>query len=202
MFFAQICLAQNENHWVLKSCKDGVSVYTRDVPHSNLKEMKMSGTVKSSLAGFIAALTGPELDDPSFAVTELNIYHDGVPYMRSTIDFPFPIKNRDLITYGIRTQDPKTGVVTIKTTSVADAYPEQDGYVRMPLLNAKWVLTPLGNGELQADYFFRSDPGGSIPDWVTNLMMTIGPPQTFKEIKGLAEKPAYQEKTIEGVTEK
>lgn len=201
--FCGITAAQEAGAWVLKNKKEGITIYTRNIPNSNLKELKMNTIAKTTLSGIVAVMaemeTSPDWMDGSFTVTKLDVKRGKNQYNRTTIDFPFPIKDRDLVGFSTGEQHADTKVVTVTSTGDPAAYPEQDGYVRMPLLKAKWILTPIENGEVRMDYFLRSDPGGSIPTWVTNLLLDYGPFRTFKAILEQLPKEQFQRAEVDWV---
>lgn len=179
--------AQTEAKWELKSQKEGITIYSRELPNSNLKELKMTSTAKSSTAAFIKILeviqTNPDWLDADFEVNRIKVNEAGIPINHSKIDFPFPVSDRDLVSSAQVMEDENTGIVTVKSEAVAGILKNQNGYVRMTHFLSRWILTPQADGMLQIEYFLQSDPGGNIPTWVTNLLSSVGPFKTFKAIK-------------------
>lgn len=179
--------AQSTAKWELKSQKEGIAVYSRELPNSNLKELKMTSTAKSSTAAFVKILeviqTNPDWLDAEFEVKRLQVNAAGVPINHTKIDFPFPVSDRDLVSSAQVSEDAATGIVTVRSEAVEGILPEQNGYVRMPRFLSRWILTPQADGMLDIEYFLQSDPGGNIPAWVTNMLSSVGPFKTFKAIK-------------------
>ena len=179
--------AQTEAKWELKSQKEGITIYSRELPNSNLKELKMTSTAKSSTAAFIKILeviqTNPDWLDGDFEVKRIKMNAEGIPINHTKIDFPFPVSDRDLVSSAQVITDEQTGVVTVRSEAVSGILKDQSGYVRMPSFLSRWILTPQANGMLDIEYFLQSDPGGSIPAWVTNMLSSVGPFRTFKAIK-------------------
>ncbi|MFK7932603.1 MAG: START domain-containing protein [Saprospiraceae bacterium] len=179
--------AQSEAKWELKSQKEGISVYSRELPNSNLKELKMTSTAQSSTQAFIKILeviqTNPDWLDAEFEVKRIKVNEEGIPINHSKIDFPFPVSDRDLVSSAQVIEDKETGVVTVKSEAVAGILKEKSGYVRMSRFLSRWILTPQGDGMLNIEYFLQSDPGGAIPTWVVNMLSSVGPFKTFKAIK-------------------
>ena len=197
--------AQDDAGWKLKNKKENITIYTRDVPDSNLKELKMSSNAKTSLAGFVALITeietNPDWINGNFSVKKLEQKGSERQYNRTTIDFPFPVSDRDLIGFASVSQNPNNKSVTIRSVAVPDAYPEQDGYVRIPMFLSRWELTPKDNGEVAINYFLRSDPGGRIPAWVTNMLLDVGPLRTFKAILKQLPEQRFQTAVVDGIAE-
>lgn len=203
LFFTNLLPAQNTAKWEIKTQKEGITVYSRALPNSNLKELKMTSTATSTLSAFLTILdviqTNPDWLDGSFEVTRLEEKPSGEKINRTIIDFPFPVSDRDLISSAKISQDPDTKVVTVLSEAVEGVQKPTDDYVRMPLFLSRWVLTPNGKGELDIEYFLRSDPGGSIPNWVTNMLSSVGPFKTFKAIKENLKN--YQQEKKTGIVE-
>jgi hypothetical protein len=56
----------------------------------------------------------------------------------------------------------------------------------------KWVITPIGNGQVNVEYNIHLDPGGTLPSWLINMFATQGPMNIFRNIKVELQKPAYR----------
>ena len=197
--------AQKEGEWKLKNQKENISIYTRDVPDSNLKELKMSSEASTTLSGFVTLIreveTNPDWLQGNFSVERLGPKKGDIQYNRTVIDFPFPLSDRDIIGYATVSQNPTNKTVTISSIAVPDAYPKQSGYVRIPLLLSKWILTPTTGGKVKIEYFLRSDPGGHIPAWVTNMLLDVGPFRSFKAILKELSNRRFQLAKVPGVEE-
>lgn len=193
-------LLQSQADWILKEKKEGISIYFRSVPNSDLKELKMSSTAKTTFSTFINVIENKaDWMGGNFKVIPLSIKNGNANYNRTTIDFPFPLSDRDLISFAVIKQDPETKEVSIISKGDPKIYPEQKGYVRMPNFTAKWILKPLNNGELKLDYYLRSNPGGSIPTWVTNMLLDYGPFRTFQTVKEQLTKDKYKNRPYPGI---
>ncbi len=42
------------------------------------------------------------------------------------------------------------------------------------------------------EYYIYSDPGGSLPDWLVNMALDVGPRETIKNIRGFVQQEKYK----------
>jgi hypothetical protein len=96
---------------------------------------------------------------------------------------PWPIKDRDLVVELNMNETPE--LLTIQVKSIADIMPKNPDYIRVPYSLATWNVTPITNNKLKVDYTFSVDPGGSIPAWIVNATLAIGPYNSFVKLKEL-----------------
>jgi len=125
-----------EYEWEFKKETNGIKVYTRNIPDSNLKGLKIIMEVDISVNAIMALLMNtasyPEwvykcsVSGPVEIKSVLNT----VDYYQ--IDFPWPFSDRDLYTNTITSVDPETGVITSTSTGMANYGPERSGFVRVP----------------------------------------------------------------------
>jgi len=73
-----------------------------------------------------------------------------------------------------------------------EGYPKQKGMVRVTILDARWTFTPLPGGILDAVYIAKSDPGGNIPVFLTNMFLDRGPIQTIINMREMLKLPEYR----------
>lgn len=117
-------------------------------------------------------------------------------YYYSTIDFPWPLSDRDFIAHSTIEQHPTTKVVTSRTVGIKNYLPPKEEIVRMPLLDITWVLTPTDDGKVEIDYILKSDSGGNLPVWLVNMAVDHGPTQTMLKLKELVQLEEYQNKRL------
>jgi hypothetical protein len=94
---------------------------------------------------------------------------------------PWPIKDRDLVVQ--LNIMPSGAVLNIQAKSLPDYLPMKSEYIRVPYSLATWKVTDEPNNKLKVDYTFSVDPGGSIPSWLVNATLTIGPYNSFAKLK-------------------
>lgn len=75
------------------------------------------------------------------------------------------------------------GVFKIEWEAVPEAQPEVEGVVRIKLNEGSWLVAPLDGGtRTRLTYTLLTNPGGLIPDFVTNMSNTIAIPELFKAV--------------------
>lgn len=175
-----ISLSSNDSAgWVLRKNKNGIAVYTRYAAGSNLKEIRVIDTVKSSLSGIVALL----LDTKNYPTwvyrcseyKTLKLINDQEQYNYELINVPWPFSDRDVVTDSKITQDSLTKAVTINTIVAPNYLPEAHGIVRIKQYHSVYILTKLVSGKIRIDYTGYADPGGNIPAWLINSNIVTGP---------------------------
>jgi hypothetical protein len=193
-FIPGLLLAQNTDGWVFKNEKEGVKVYYRKT--SDIYELKLVTSLKASLSGLVTLLS--EVDNYpkwGYKVMEsrsLKKISDWESYYYSKLDFPWPLDDRDIVVHSKMVQDPVTLRVTATSVSDHNYLPEQKGVVRMQNTHTSWTLVPGPGGWTYVEYYIYSDPGGSLPDWMINMALDVGPRETIKNIRGFVQQEKYQ----------
>ncbi|HEX5171964.1 MAG TPA: START domain-containing protein, partial [Cyclobacteriaceae bacterium] len=169
----------------LKKDKDGIKVYTCDEEDSKFKslraEFSLERITKDQLKSFL--LDGDNYLTWQYKMIESKVLQplgDDEVIVRSVLDAPWPVTNREMIVK-VSIVD-KTGGLTVTTSSIGYTYPMSDDLVRVPFSQAIWEIAPVDKG-LSVRYFLRINPGGSIPTWLVNMAMAEGPYETFRNLR-------------------
>lgn len=182
----------NENSsWKLVNDVDGIEVYTRTGENSNVKEIRIICTVKTSM------------EQMTNFLSRVPLYADWVYKCNSslllkqksqsefsyyiTLDFPFPFDDRDLFIDSKHSIDPTTGVYHSSSVLGKTKGLPNDEFVHISEFESRWEITPQKQGELLVDYTAISNPGGDIPVWLVNLVITKGPKETMKNFIRMVE---------------
>jgi hypothetical protein len=107
------------------------------------------------------------------------------------IDFPWPLSDREMVMQTKLIQDPETRVVVSTSTAVSGHVSATKGIVRVTKCNAKWIIKPKVGNTVDVEYYLYSDPGGSLPDWLINLALDMGPRETVKKMRELLKLQRY-----------
>ncbi|MBP7736852.1 MAG: START domain-containing protein [Spirochaetes bacterium] len=188
--------ASAQADWKLKKSGAGIEVYVRDVAGSRFQEFKGIMYLKQTrLASLVAVF-----DDPSTYTTwmhevvearllkTVNLYER---YTYTVTRAPWPVTNRDLISYSIIAQDPKTLTVTLRTSGKADFIPPVPDRVRVPRMNALWTFKPLSGGDVMVTYQMHSEPGGYITPELANMAAVDLPYNTLFKLRNFLRQPKY-----------
>jgi len=84
-----------------------------------------------------------------------------------TTDPAWPMSPRDSVTLFTRHEGPP---ITLDMQSRPDAVPEMAGYQRIPFSAGSWTLRTELSGATRVDYLQRVEPGGQMPQWLSDRM--------------------------------
>lgn len=197
--------ADNPAEFTLEKDKNGVKVYTRKIEGSSLKEFKGVTAIKTSLTSLVALMDDTDalprwLHNCGAARLVENInFAERITY--TTVKAPWPVSDRDTVTYSKIVQDPKTKVVTIYLKGMPEKYPRQSGKVRVPSLKGFWQFIPSKGGYVTVIYQLHSEPGGALPDALANSTVTDIPYYTLLNMHRIVKEEKYQNAKIPQVKE-
>lgn len=181
--------------WELAKDKDGIKVFLKTVPGSKIKEFKGMTNIKSSLDSILAVLNDTEACPKwihnckdAFKLSEIS-FNEG--YVYQVINFPFPVKDRDLILHSVMTQDVDTNQVTIKLTAVPDYIPETRN-VRIKKSDGLYLLKPLPDRSIEVTWQHHTEPEGGIPKWIVNSLLVDTPFKTLNNLREIVKEEKYQ----------
>jgi len=187
-------LAQSD--WQLKTKKEGIKIYTRDIPGSKVKALKVESQFDATPAQLTALIM--DVNDATNWVYHVKSsslikrVSSSELYYYSEVSLPWPLADRDFVAHLTVSQNPETKAVTIDGPAVAGLVAEKAGIVRVSDSKGKWVITPIANGQVNVEYCIHVDPGGTLPAWLINMFATEGPIKIFKNIKVELLKPVYK----------
>lgn len=201
--FYSVCLHGQD--WDLVKEKGQIKVFTRIVEGKRIKELKIETAIQSSLNSIVSILDDVD-SHPSWVYkcatsrivdtaspSEFNYY--------ISVDFPFPARDRDMVIYYKRWQDPITKIVTTVSRSAHDHIAEKPDYIRIVEFESEYTLTPREAGWVDVVYTMSSDPAGVIPAWMINMAIAKGPVLTMGNMVEEIKKEKYQSADVEGVEE-
>lgn len=197
-----LSFAQNE--WELKKDSDGISVWWRATEGTDIKELKIQLEVNASLNTIAAVLSDvPKYEEWVYSTEKsVVIEEEGTDLIYYNImDFPWPMDDRDLVMRTDLKQNPETKVITSNSTAVPEKVPYDEDMVRVEMTETQWIVTPLGNNKAKIDYTLISDPGGSIPAFLTNIAADYGPYKTMKAFRERVQLSEYHDAQVEGIEE-
>jgi len=204
LLFFKVIPASAGIDWKLNTEKDGIKIYTSVVPDSKIKAIKVECEVTATASQLVTILmdikNAPEWVYHTKSCALVKQVSPSELYYYSEVTLPWPAENRDFVSHLMVTQDPDTKIVTVDGPVVNDLVPQKDKIVRISHSNGKWVITPLGNGQIKIEYSLHVDPGGDLPVWLINMFATEGPMQIFKNLKAELQKPAYKNANLPFIT--
>ncbi|WP_180116254.1 START domain-containing protein [Acinetobacter sp. YH12140] len=98
------------------------------------------------------------------------------------LDFPFPLKDRDLVVQGKMRKDAQ-GIISIQNKAVKKGYPINPNYVRLTDYEGDWTFQRLGNQKVKVSTYGYANPEGSIPLSFVNMFVQQQPYQMLQKMK-------------------
>lgn len=185
-----------QSDWQFRKEKDSIRVYSRDTPGSNIKELKITTLVETSLAGALTVIN----DIDAFPEWIYQCKEGKVLQVISRLEFiyynlsnfPWPLSDREFVMRSVTRQDPATLEVLCESSALPDYIPENKRYVRIESTVSSWRLRPLPGGWVEVIYQLRSDPGGYLPAWIVNLALDVGPVDSLKKFREMVQRDVYR----------
>ena len=106
------------------------------------------------------------------------------------LDFPFPLKDRDVIIKGkmIKNAD---GSISIKNHAIQHNYPKQADTIRLAHYEGDWTFQKLANNKVKVSTSGYADPAGSIPLSFVNMFVQQQTYQMLMKMKKELNNPLY-----------
>lgn len=172
--------------WKLASNQHGVQVYTQSVAGQDLKNFRAIVTVNAPMQQVVATLmNGDQMPEWFYNVLESKPVETRLAgsYRYLWIKSPWPATDRDAVVKVNLVQDPKTLKLSIAATAVPTLLPVHPDRVRIPRMQSGWTITPLGKSRTQIQLDGNADPGGRIPVVVANIVVSMMPKITMRQLK-------------------
>ena len=177
---------------------NGVAVHRRTVAGSPLHEFRGVGTIYAPIAAVLGVLNDTEhrlewMKEAAAQVLVQQVSESTVLFYSRT-KAPWPASDRDAVLRATTTFDTQKNVVRIEIDSVEHpAWPPQKGVVRMPTLRGHWYFWPEKGGEYtKAEYQVHANPGGSLPDWIINMVSKSIPHSTIVHLREQVKRRRYE----------
>jgi hypothetical protein len=182
--------------WKLSTEKDGIKIYTCQVPDSKVKAVKVECEIEASASQLVALImdvnTSTDWVYHTRSCTKIKQVSPSELYYYSEVSLPWPAEDRDFVAHLTVTQNPDTKAIVIDGPAVPGLVPAKKGVVRIDHSSGKWTITPCGSDHIKVEYTLHVEPGGSLPSWMVNMFATQGPLQIFEKLKLELQRPAYK----------
>lgn len=179
--------------WEFIKERDGIKIYTRKEKGSALKSfkgvmevystMEMIGTVVGNVKNF--DWWDEDIKELQVIANEDNVFTQY--YL--IYDVPWPLQDRDLCADARVTIDSSSGKKIIYATPLLGVIPEKTDMVRIKNYWQQWTIEPLQNGMKRIILEGFVDPGGIVPAWLYNMVITDTPLNLMGEVKKRVELP-------------
>ncbi len=158
--------------WQQETQKYGITVFSRAVTGSSIREVRAELELDTNLKKLIAFLQDPSRNSDwvpySGGATVLDQPTPNRTIVHFRLQSQWPFKPRDAVAAFTLVQDPQTKTVTIEIESLPDFIKVEKGTVRLRTYEGFWRLTPVTRQKIKVLYQNRVDPEGLIPAWMSN----------------------------------
>ena len=173
--------------WEFIKEKDGIKIYTRKEQNSSIKSFKGEALLHRKYENIINLVGNPKNQDwwaDDIKGLKILLYEKDKHVQYYLIyDTPWPVADRDLVVDATINTNPVTGVRVVEAKAIPDVVPEKDGLVRIKKYWQKWTITPIKPDLVQVVLEGSADPGGSIPAWLYNMVITETPLKVINNVK-------------------
>lgn len=179
--------AETPDGWEYITTDDGVVVYRKEVPGSDVVAFKGVAYAKVPIGKILAVFK-----DPAERPFWVDRYEDHKTLDKSEntetywIHFgvPWPVSDRDYVLHSDGKEDPEKRVYTctIKSVERKEA-PVNDCCVRAVVYKTFYEFTAVPDGETTKIVVeVHTDPKGSLPSWLVNLIQESWPSNTLHSL--------------------
>ncbi len=184
-----------DNGWNAEFSKNGITVYTRTVAGSDIKEFKGIGIIDAPVEVVNNALDDvPNLANwmPDCLVSIIaEKKSDDYMILYQVIKTPWPLNSRDF-TFETRIIKEKDKIIRTVKAVPHSSYPPTRNYVRITNMTGQWTLLRQDNNtRTLATYQIKTDPAGNIPVSIANTTSKKLPYETILRLREQAKNSKY-----------
>jgi hypothetical protein len=175
--------------WDFVKEKNGIKIYTYEEAGKSLKSYRGVTDINATAENIFAVIedvNNTDWWDKNLTQIQVLLYEK---YKRAqyylVYNLPWPVIDRDLCVDVTVTIDPVTGERKITAVPLTGVIPERNNMVRIKDYLQTWTIIPAGKEITHVVLEGFVDPAGSIPDWISNMLIVDSP---FKTISGVRER--------------
>lgn len=196
IFILSTVMLLGDDGWYTEFSKNGITVYTRAVAGSDIKEFKGIGIIDAP-----ADVVNNVLDDipnlvnwmPDCLVSRI-AERKSSDYMilYQVIKTPWPLNSRDF-TFETRITKDKEKITRTVRAVPHPSYPPTGNYVRITNMTGQWTLLRQDNNtRTLAIYQIKTDPAGNIPVAIANTTSKKLPYETLLRLRQQVQNSKYR----------
>ena len=186
-----------ENNWKLVNDKDGIQSYCREIPGSELLEIKAVMVVDAPI------------ENVGEMIRDIPGYVNWMPYcgkglvltgnrddadIRILLDLPWPVTDREVLLNARVTYDLDHGRGFIDMTNQADQYDVfEEGVIRVPVFKGRYTIEYITRHKTGIIYQYSLDLAGTLPRPLKNSISTFFLYENLKNLRDKVNSARYRE---------
>jgi hypothetical protein len=195
-----------DSEWRLRKDQDNIQVYSRKIDGSPFAAVRTVTVMEDVRLAALAALIIDAEACTNWAsrCVESYIYErvsETDTYVYTHTNMAFPVKNRDMLTHAVWSQDASSLVVRVDSEAATGILDDIGGRLRLTDVKLGWRFRPLESGAVEVSNEAHIDPGSILPGWVSNLLLVNVPYDTMKSFVVEVREPEYRDAEIGFITE-
>lgn len=191
--------------WNLRKDKHDIQVYSRPYAGSQYDAIRATTIVRGRLSSIVALLEDPQyVPKLNKVISRVELQQRLAPHttlLYLQMDLPWPVRDRDILTRRVISQNAKNNVVRVEDTATREILAEKDGFIRVTQSTQVWTLTPLEGGRVMVEWITHTDPNGSLPASVVNWLSVGVPFETLEMLRQMIEAGEFHDVQIGFINE-
>ena len=187
VFLTIFSIQVSGQNWDFVKEKDGIRIYTRNEPNSPFKSFRGIMDVNTTMDKVSQFIGNPKnmawWDSDLREIKVLDYENEKFIRYYLIYDVIWPFTDRDLCVEARISSEPSSGTRIVFARPIANVVPENPDLIRIKNYWQKWTVQPVGRGVLRFFLEGYVDPGGSVPSWLYNMVITETPIKVMSALR-------------------
>jgi hypothetical protein len=192
MLILALSCSMSAQSWDFVKEKDGIKIYTCKEAGSSLKSYKGVTDIHApadKILALIENVNNTDWWDKNLNQIKVMLYEKNKRAQYYLVyDLPWPVTDRDLCVDVKVTIDPVTGEGKVSAGPLPGLVPEHEDMIRIKDYRQTWTVKPAGKELSHVVLEGHVNPAGSIPDWISNMVIVDSPIKVISNIRQRLEK--------------
>lgn len=186
---ATLAYAEASGTWRQIDDDDGIKIWKLEIPGVEVPGFRGETIMNASAESVAAYLKHVELHTEwMYRCSESVIvkrFDEDAALVYNRTDTPWPVWDRDAVldTAFVTSEDNKVITLTFKNIE-SKLRPLPDNVIRMPRLVGSYRMEKLAPARTKVTYTVEVDIGGSVPDWMAEMVARDMPYKTLLKLRG------------------